>query len=62
MEGSLCSWSLIGLACPHANEDAKTLHFDWSKRHCPDWSDQSHSVLWKLSPIGWGKPQCYWLK
>lgn len=31
------------MVCLHANEDSKALKFDWSKKHCPDWSDYSSS-------------------
>lgn len=25
------------MVCPHANEDFKSLKFDWLKMHCPNW-------------------------
>lgn len=65
IERSPCPLSLI--VHTHANEGSKSSQFDWSKKHCADWSKWSFSG-WLVkgfscvAPIGWGKPQSYWLK
>lgn len=33
------TWSLIGWYVPLSHQVSKFSKFDWSKRHCPDWSE-----------------------